>query len=182
MSGPRTEARCPRRAARFGLLGQDSEQFRSVINLAARALGLTITRDFLLCCSRCCCSLLTPGCRGCADHFSNGLTLNVRIGVAAQRSSPQWCAAGDSTKLNGIFRTRHAPDLFCDRNTTLDDFLEARVLLLHNCPNFSSQKRNGYRPVPMRELTRPRTQNGSQSSALSWWQPCFAQSYSQMAL
>jgi hypothetical protein len=47
--------------------------------------------------------------------------------------------------------TRHAPNLFCDRNTTLDDFLEARVLLLHNCPNFSSQKRNGYRPVPMRE-------------------------------
>ena len=60
--------------------------------------------------------------------------------------------AGDATKagrdgarlgiqqtLNGIFRTRHAPDLFCDRNTTLDDFLEARVLLLHNCPNLSSQ-------------------------------------------
>ena len=151
MSGPRTEARCPRRAARFGLLGQDSEQFRSVINLAARALGLTITRDFLLCCSRCCCLLLTPGCRGCADHFSNGLTLNVRIRVAAQRSSPQWCAAGDSAKLNGIFRTRHAPDLFCDRNTTLDDFLEARVLLLHNCPNFSSQNRTGHREQQMRE-------------------------------
>lgn len=27
---------------------------------------------------------------------------------------------------------------FCDRNTTLDQFLEARVLLLHNCPNVSS--------------------------------------------
>ena len=34
----------------------------------------------------------------------------------------------------------------------------------------------------VKSLTRPRTQNGSQSSALSWWQPCFAQSYSQMAL
>src|SRR5260370_7217807 len=48
-----------------------------------------------------------------------------------------------------IFRTRHAPDLFCDRNTTLHDFLGVRVLLLHNCPNFPSQKRNEYRPAPM---------------------------------
>ncbi len=28
---------------------------------------------------------------------------------------------------------------FYDRNTTLDEFLETSVLLLHNCPNFSSQ-------------------------------------------
>ena len=58
---------------------------------------------------------------------------------------------GIQQTLNGIFRTRHAPDLFCDRNTTLDDFLEARVLLLHNCPNFSSQNRTGHREQQMRE-------------------------------
>src|SRR5436309_10413603 len=95
---------------------------------------------------------------------------------------------GIQQTLNGIFRTRHAPDLFCDRNTTLDDFSGVRVLLLHNCPNFSSQ--NGLdtgrcqcaNRWKVKSLTRPPTQNGSQSSALSWWQPCFAQSYSQTAL
>jgi hypothetical protein len=34
---------------------------------------------------------------------------------------------------------------FCDRNATLDDFLDACVLLLHNCPNLSSQNRSGHR-------------------------------------
>ena len=70
---------------------------------------------------------------------------------------------GIQQTLNGIFRTRHAPDLFCDRNTTLDDFLEARVLLLHNCPNFSAQ--NGLdtgsskcaNRWKVKSLTRPRT-------------------------
>ena len=41
---------------------------------------------------------------------------------------------------------------FCDRNTTLDDFLDDRVLLLHNCPNLSSQKQEWTQePMPVRE-------------------------------
>jgi hypothetical protein len=39
---------------------------------------------------------------------------------------------------------RRAIEPPCDRNTTIDDFLETRVLLLHNCPNLSSQNRSGH--------------------------------------
>ncbi len=69
----------------------------------------------------------------------------------AMKAGRDGARLGIQQTLNGIFRTRHAPDLFCDRNTTLDDFLEARVLLLHNCPNFSSQNRTGHREQQMRE-------------------------------
>ena len=97
-------------------------------------------------------------------------------------------AAQQTLEVLDIFPARHAPDPFCDRNTTLYDFLDACVLLLHNCPNLSSQNRNGHRTRcrcanrwEVKSLIRLRTWNGSQSSAPSWWQLCFAQSYSQMA-
>jgi hypothetical protein len=54
-------------------------------------------------------------------------------------------AAQQTLEVLNIFPARHAPDPFCDRNTTLYDFLDACVLLLHNCPNLSSQNRNGHR-------------------------------------
>jgi hypothetical protein len=52
------------------------------------------------------------------------------------------CSANIVAAALGKRMTAYLSRSFCVQNITLDDFLEACVLLLHNCPNFSSQTRS----------------------------------------
>jgi hypothetical protein len=80
-----------------------------------------------------------------------------------------WAAAARMKQLGTIQERRRCLMLFsaarcgpfCDRNTTLDDFLDDRFLLLHNCPNLSSQNRSGHR-------SRCRYLNRWEVKFLSW--------------
>ena len=71
------------------------------------------------------------------ETLGNDIVQSPRFFASGRLFSKYRCR-GTRQEDDGLYLSRS----FCVQNITLDDFLEACVLLLHNCPNFSSQTRS----------------------------------------